>query len=214
MKTKVLAILLTGLLGLALSSPSAAFAGSKGNKSELRAKLVPAGSVLVEDFDGKVKYKKKASKKGSEEEIEAKVESELPNPTLGINDENSAADASFLLRIFQGTTTTLKGTCILLIKEIEFEYEGGTTLIGFEAEYAAKVKEKTPLSGLPTLSKKVGTCQVLPAAVDGIPDVVIGDTAAIYDSTGSTLFLSGVFQSGKHDDDDHDDDDDDEDDDD
>ena len=204
MKIRFWAILLAGLLGSSLSNSSISFAGGKGNKSELQAKLVPAGTVLVEDSEGKVKYKKKASKKGSEEEIEAKLESELPNPTLGINDENSAADASFLLKIFQGTTATLKGTCILLIKEIEFEYEGGTTLVGFEAEYAAKVKEKTPLSGLPTLSKKVGTCQVLPAAVDGIPDVVIGDTAAIYDSTGSTLFLSGVFKSGKVDDDDDD----------
>ena len=139
MKTRFWAILLAGLLGSSLSNPSISFAGGKGDKSELQAKLVPAGTVLVEDSEGKVKYKKKASKKGSEEEIEAKLESELPNPTLGINDENSAADASFLLKIFQGTTATLKGTCILLIKEIEFEYEGGTTLVGFEAEYFMSV---------------------------------------------------------------------------
>jgi hypothetical protein len=145
------------------------------------------------------------------------VESELPNPTVGIVDENSAADTTFLLKIFQGSTTTEKGSCILVIKEIEFEYlADGLTLEGFEAAFAAKVKEKVPLIGTPTLSRKVGTCEAvslvnnIPTVVNGVPDVAAGDTASIYPLTpiaGATPLLSGVFTSGDKHDDDHDDDD-------
>lgn len=220
MKSKVLAALLAGLLaapvGATVSFASGKAKSASKSETKLQANLIPALGSSVEDFEGKVKYKKKTGSKGSEEEIEAKVESEIPNATLGITDENSAADFSFLLLILQGSTTTEKGRCTLLIKEIEFEYEQGVTLTGLDAEYAAKVKEKTPLSGVATLSKKVGTCQVqtlvnnVPTAVDGVPDVAVGDTAAIYALTptpGSTPLLSGVFQSGHSDDDDEDDDD-------
>jgi len=221
MKSKLLATLLGGLLALPLSA-TVSFASGKaksgGSKSEttLQAKLIPLVGGSVGDFEGKVKYKKKTGSKGSEEEIDAKVESEIPNATLGIADENSAADFSFLLVILQGSTTTEKGRCTLLIKEIDFEYEQGVTLTGLEAGYAAKVKEKTPLTGVATLSKKVGTCQVqtlvnnVLTAVDGVPDVALGDTAAIYALTptpGSTPLLSGIFQSGHGDEDDEDDDD-------
>ena len=221
MKTKLLAVLIAGLLAVPLSGTISFASGkskSAGSKSEtiLQAKLIPSVGSPVEDFEGKVKYKKKTGSKGSEEEIDAKVESEIPNATLGIADENSAADSSFLLLILQGSTTTEKGRCMLLIKEIEFEYEQGVTLTGLEAEFAAKVKEKTPLTGITALSKKVGTCQVqtlinnVLTAVDGVPDVSPGDTAVIYALTptpGSTPLLSGIFQSGHSDDDDEDDDD-------
>jgi hypothetical protein len=52
-----------------------------------------------------------------------------------------------------------------------------------------------------------------PTLVDGIPDVVAGDTAGIYSSTpNSPALLSGIFQSGnRHDDNNDDDDDEDED---
>lgn len=212
MKAKILATFLAGLLAAPLSG-AVSFASSKaksGSSTEikLQAKLTPAVGSTVEDFGGKVKYKKKTAAKGTEEEIEAEVKSPIPNATLGI-DENSAADQTFLLKIFEGTTTTEKGSCILLIKEIEFEYEQGINLVGLEAEYAAKVKEKTPISGTATLTKKVGTCQVLtlvggvPTPVDGVPDVVAGDTAAVYalaPTPGSTALLVGVFQSGHSDD--------------
>jgi hypothetical protein len=209
MKCKILATLLAGLLATPLSGTLgfASGKGKSGSKSDtkLQAKLTPVIGSSVEDFEGKVKYKKKTSSKGSEEEIEAKVESPIPNATLGIVDENSAADSTLLLKIMQGSTTTEKGSCILLLKEIEFEYQQGVALSGLDAKFAAKVKEKTPLSGIATLSKKVGTCQVLsavnnvPTLVDGVPDVAVGDTAAIYalpPTPGSTPLLSGIFQSG------------------
>ena len=182
---------------------------------------MPSLGAPIDDFDGKIKYKKKTDSKGTEEEIDANVESELPNATLGIIDETSAAASTFLLKIFQGSTATEKGSCILVIKEFEFEYlPDGLTLEGFEAGFAAKVKEKVPLSGVPTVVRKVGTCEAItlinniPTSVSGVPDVVAGDTAGIYALTptlGSTPLLSGIFQSGdKHDDhdDDHDDDED------
>jgi hypothetical protein len=103
--------------------------------------------------------------------------------------------------------TTEKGNCTLLIKEIEFEYEQGTTLAGMEAGYAAKVKEKTPVLGAATVSKKIGTCQI--TLVDGVPDVLAGDIAAIYalaPTPGTTPLLSGAFQAGKNKGDDDDDD--------
>lgn len=218
MKTKILAAVLAGALAVP-SSAGVGFAGSKaksGGKAEtkLEAELTPAIGSSVEDLEGKIKYKKKTGSKGTEEEIDAKVESTIPNAALGITDENAAADQTFLLKIFQGATATEKGSCVLLIKEIEFEYEEGVNLAGLEAEYGAKVKEKIPLSGTATLSKKVGTCQVLalisgvPTAVDGVPDVIAGDTAAIYALTptpGATPLLVGVFDSEHSDDDDDDD---------
>lgn len=222
MNRQLLAVVLGALLAVPFSG-SVGFSKGGSGKSEtkLQAKLLPPLGVTIEDFDGKVTYKKKTDKKGTEEEIDAKVESELPNAAVGIVDENSAADTTFLLKIFQGATTTEKGSCILVIKEIEFEYlPDGLTLEGFEAEFAAKVKEKIPLTGTPTLKNNVGTCQTItlinsiPTAVNGVPDVVAGDTAAIYalaPTPGSTALLSGVFQAGKKIDDDDDDDDDDED---
>jgi len=217
-----LAIVLGGLLAVPFSGGSVSFAKGKfGSKFEtkLQTKLLPSFGISIEDFKGKVKYKKKTSKKGSEEAIEAHVESDIPNTTLGITDESSAASSSFLLKIFQGSTTTEKGSCILLIKEIEFDYEDdGLTVEGLEAAFAAKVTDKIPLTGISTLTKKVGTCQVttlinnIPTLVDGIPDVVAGDTAGIYSSTpNSPALLSGIFQSGNRHDDNDDDDDEDED---
>ena len=236
MKRKILAVVLGALLaipfsgvGMAAKKGKAAKAGGKSAKAEgtsgtaeikLQAKLLPSLGASIDDFDGKIKYKKKTDSKGTEEEIDAHVESELPNATLGIIDETSAAASTFLLKIFQGSTATEKGSCILVIKEFEFEYlPDGLTLEGFEAGFAAKVKEKVPLSGVPTVVRKVGTCEAItlinniPTSVSGVPDVVAGDTAGIYALTptpGSTPLLSGIFQSGdKHDDhdDDHDDDD-------
>jgi len=222
MKSKILAILLGVSLAAPLGGTSVSFASGKKAKSssksetKLQAKLRPVLGGTVEDFEGKVKYKKKSGSKGSEEEIESELESPIPNASLGITDEASAADASFLLRIFEALTGTEKGSCILLINELEFEYEDGLTLAGLDAAFAAKLKEKTPISGIATLSKKVGTCQVMSLVnnvatlVDGIPDIAEGDTAAIYALTptpGTTALLSGIFQSGHKEDDDEGDDD-------
>jgi len=222
MKSKILAIVLGGLLAasLPLGSTSVSLASGKDKSSskpvetKLQAKLLPAPEASVGDLEGKVKYKKKySSKKGTEEEIEAKVESSIPNESLGFVDESTAADASFLLTIFQGTTTTEKGRCILLIKEIEFKYDQGVDLVGMEADYAAKVKEKTPILGSASLKNKVGTCQAavsvnnVPTLVEGVPDVAAGDSAVISLLTptpGTTPLLSGIFQAGYGDDDDDD----------
>ena len=221
MNRKLLAVVLGALLAVPFSGSDGFAKGGSSGKSEtkLQAKLLPPQGVTIEDFDGKVTYKKKTDKKGTEEEIDAKVESELPNAAVGIVDENSAADTTFLLKIFQGATTTEKGRCILLIKEIEFEYlPDGLTLKGFEAEFAAKVKERVSLIGTSTLKNSVGACQAItlvnniPTPVNGVPDVVAGDTAVIYALApipGSTALLSGVFQADKKIDDDDDDEDDD-----
>jgi len=80
MKSKILAIVLGGLLAasLPLGSTSVSLASGKGKSSskpvetKLQAKLLPAPEASVGDLEGKVKYKKKySSKKGTEEEIEA-----------------------------------------------------------------------------------------------------------------------------------------------
>lgn len=222
MNMKLTALAVGGFLAMPLGAMSVSFAsgkaksGSKPVETKLQAKLLPAVGVIAADLEGKVKYKKKTSvTKGTEEEMEAKVESPIPNGSVGL-DESNAADTTFLLKIFQGATTTEKGSCIILIKEIEFEYEQGINPAGMEAKYAAKVKEKIPLSGSASVSKKVGTCQIsvlinnVPTVVDGVPDVAPGDGASIYALTptpGTTALLSGTFQSGRHGDDDDEDDD-------
>lgn len=87
MKSKFLAIVLGGLLAVPFSGGSVSFAKGKfGSKFEtkLQTKLLPSFGISIEDFKGKVKYKKKTSKKGSEEVIEAHVESDIPNTTWGL----------------------------------------------------------------------------------------------------------------------------------
>lgn len=221
MQKKLTAIVLGGLMAVPLGGMSVSFAAAgRAVETRLQAKLrqpVVVGATPVADFGGKVQYKKKSSAtRGMEEEFSAKVESPIPNMIAGV-DENNAADVMFMLKIFPGTPTapgappaTEKGSCILLIKAIEFEYTGGTSPAGMEAEYAAKVKEKTPLApALPSFSSKIGTCQTAPAvaggpAVPGIPDVALGDRAEIYGGTSMTPLLVGTFQAGGRDDDDDD----------
>ena len=84
MNRKLLAVVLGVLLAVPFSG-SLGFAKGRSGKSEtkLQAKLLPPLGVTIEDFDGKVTYKKKTDKKGTEEEIDAKVESELPNVAVG-----------------------------------------------------------------------------------------------------------------------------------
>ena len=55
-----------------------------------------------------------------------------------------------------------------------------------EAQYAAMVKEKTPVLGTTSVSRKVRTCQTLvliihvPTVVDGVSGVPAGHGASIY----------------------------------
>lgn len=212
MQKELTAIVLGGLMAAPLGGMSVSFAAAgRAVETRLQAKLrqpVVVGVAPVGDFGGKVQYKKKSSAtRGMEEEFSAKVESPIPNMIAGV-DEMTAADVTFMLKIFQGTTTTEKGSCTLLIKAIEFEYTGGTTPSGMEAEYAAKVKEKTPLApALPSFSSKIGSCQTAPTVVggtpgSGVPDVALGDRAEMYGATSMTPLLVGTFQTGGHDDDD------------
>ncbi len=55
-----------------------------------------------------------------------------------------------------------------------------------EAKYAAMVKEKTPVLGTTSISRKVRTCQTfvliihVPTVVDGVSDVPAGHGVSIY----------------------------------
>jgi hypothetical protein len=237
------------LFGLALLLPAHGFAGRKGSsKSEgksynkpshvkLRAKLLPAPGIDEEIF-GHAKYEKKSSSKSGEKKFVGHIKLPLPSSTLEIatGDLNLLFNTTFLLKIFVATTTgtppmttpTEKGSCILLLEKVVFDYEEGNVLEGVKAEYHADLKEKSKHSGAPELKKKIGDCDVLSSSTtpgtpaDGIPDIAEGDIAEVYAveqtstsaaPTMGTLLLTGTFTSKHHDDDDEDDDHDDDDDD-
>jgi hypothetical protein len=191
-----------------------------GGSTKLYAKFttVALEVTLPEEFKARVKYEKKSNSKGTEEEIEAKVGLALPPET---SLDPLVDTTGYLVRVLSGTTD--KGSCVLLAKAIELEYESGV-LSEFDVHYAAKVKEKTPTSGPPsTLKSKVGDCWSIPAAPAtpgrGVPDIVEGDIVELYSLTTlptiplagnpavESLLSSGVFQKGHdHGDDDDDDD--------
>ena len=245
MRTKITNTAVVALFGLALLLPPPGFAGRNGsNKAEgkyhnnssqakLRANLLPAPEI-DEEIHGYAKYEKKSGKKGGEEKFVGHVRLPLPSSTLeiGTADVGLLFNTVFLLKIFGSATTgtppvtTLaeKGSCILLLEKVVFDYEQGNVLEGVKAEYHVDLKEKSKYSGTPELKTKIGDCDVALSSTtgetpaDGIPDVVEGDIAEVYavqqTSTGlapsGTLLLTGTF-TAKHHDDDGDDDEEDED---
>jgi hypothetical protein len=188
-------------------------------QTKLYAKFTPlVGVVLPEEFRPRVKYEKKVGTKGTEEGLEAKVLFALP--TTAVLDDVDAT--GYLVRILTGAVE--KGSCVLLAKSIEFEYQSNV-LTEFDVRYAAKVGEKTPLApALPTVKSRIGDCwvdAVAPAVVGvrGVPDVALGDIVEISQllalpafpligpPTPGTLLISGVFQTTNDHGDDEDDDD-------
>jgi hypothetical protein len=246
-RRKITTTALAALFGFALLIPASGFAGRKNaSKSlskpanvKLSAKLVPAAGLPDEEIAGKAKYHKKSSAKHSEESFHGAIKIPIPSSILEIStgDVNLLFNTTFLLKILSASTTgtppvtTLseKGSCLLLLEKVTFDYEQGNVLEEVKAEYNAVVKEKTKDSGTPELKKKIGDCDVVqtvttpgaPAsAVDGIPDIVEGDIAEVYvleqtsagvAPTAGALLLTGTFTSKHYDDDDEDDDEDDED---
>jgi hypothetical protein len=191
-----------------------------GTTTKLYAKFatVAPGVTLPDEFKPRVKYEKKLNSKGTEEGIEAKVLFALPADTLL---DPLVDGTGFLVRILTGSTE--KGSCVLLPKAIELEYQSNV-LTEFDVRYAAKVQEKTPLTGPPsTIKTRVGDCWVAalaPAVAGrGVPDVLLGDIAEISSlpalpafpligpPTPGTLLVSGVFQTVTDHGDDEDDDD-------
>jgi hypothetical protein len=253
-RAKTITLTLAVLGALAVTIPTHGFAGRKGpgkgpSKSEgksynkashvkLRAKLLPAPG-LTEEISGAARYEKKSSSKGNEEKLLGGIKIPIPSSTLEIStaDLDTLFNTTFLLKISQVHTTgtppvsTLveKGSCIMLLKRLEFEYEQGNVLDELDADYRLALKEKTKGTDAPELKKRVGDCDVvLPStipggpvsSVDGIPDIADGDFVEVYvieqTSPGGTpttgaLMLTGTFEAH---DEDHDDDDEEEDDDD
>jgi hypothetical protein len=248
-RAKTITLTLAVLWALAVTIPTHGFAGpGKGpSKSEgksyneashvkLRAKLLPA-TGLTEEISGAARYEKKSGSKGSEEKFLSRIKLPIPSSTLEIStaDLDALFSMTFLLKISQVTTTgtppvsTLveKGSCTMLLKQLELEYEQGNVLDELHAEYKLGLKEKMKGTGTPELKKKIGGCDVvLPSttpggpvgSADGIPDIVEGDFAELYvleqTAPGATpmpgaLLLTGTFTSKHHDDDDDDEDDDD-----
>jgi hypothetical protein len=251
-RTKITTTAVVALFGLALLLPAHGFAGRKGSgKSEdksynkptnikLRAKLLPAPG-LDEEIFGHAKYEKKSSSKNGEEKFAAHIKLPLPSSTLEIapGDLNLLFNTTFLLKVIGATTTgtppvttlTEKGSCLLLLEKVVFDYDQGNVLEEVKAEYSADLKEKSKHWGAPELKKKIGDCDVISSGTtpgtpgDGIPDIAEGDIAEVYavgqtsvggTPTQGTLLLTGTFTSKHHDhdDDDEDNDDDEEDDDD
>jgi len=243
-KTKITTTALVALFGLALLLPTSSFAGRKGaSKGEgksygksshvkLRAKLLPP-SGITEEILGHAKYEKKSSNKGSEEKFDSHIKLPLPSSTLEIaaGDLNSLFNTTFLLKILGTSTTgtppvttmTEKGSCLLFLDKVEFDYEQGNVLEEVDAVYRADLKEKSKFLGTAELKKKIGDCDVVlssttpGAPADGIPDIAEGDIAEVYvlgqTSTGATptvgaLLLTGTFSSKHHGDDEDDDEDD------
>jgi hypothetical protein len=168
----------------------------KGSSTEIsfKADLIPDLEVLG---DGKAQYKKKTGKKGSEEKFKGKVE-------FSVLDVATAEDMVFEMHLARGTPPADYAVCLLRIKEIEYKYQSGDPVpVEVEAEYVVDVNQKTPVSGTPKLSEKVGNCTV--GGVPGVPAVQDQDTATVFQQgfTSSTL-LTGTFsaKSGDHDDDD------------
>jgi len=144
-------------------------------QTRLYAKFTPLlGVVLPDEFRPRVKYEKKVSTKGTEEGIEAKVLFALPTTTV-LDDVDATG---YLVRILTGAVE--KGSCVLLAKSIEFEYQSNV-LTEFDVRYAAKVGEKTPLApALPTVKSRIGDCWVdAVVGARGVPDVALGDIVEI-----------------------------------
>ena len=227
MKSRLLAAALVAAMAAPLGLASHSAADGKKSKSSkdggsstvtrLYAKFTPTiGVVLPDEFKPRVKYEKKVSlTKGTEEAIEARVGFALPPATV----LDTVDATAFLMRILSSGTE--KGSCVLLAKSIEFEYESNV-LTEFDVRYAAKVGEKTPLApALPTVKSKVGDCWVTGApGARGVPDVVLGDVVEVSQllalpvfplvaaPTPGTVLITGVFQAAyDHGDDDEDDDD-------
>lgn len=227
MNSKFLALSLVGALALPVAMVSQGSAdGGKvkpGRAAKLYAKFLPpaAGVTLPDEFKARVKYQRKVNSKGTEEEIDAKMLFAVPATTT--TDLNGVENAGYLLRILTGATE--KGSCVLLAKAIEFEYQSGV-LAEFDLRYASKVQEKTTLAIPPTstIKNRVGDCwvttPVAPAVAGrGVPDVAVGDTVELSSlaaipalpltaaPTPGTLIVSGSFQTGYDHGDDEDDDD-------
>lgn len=238
MKSKFAAVTLAAALAVPLAMSSQGLASGKGNSksskdggpsTKLYAKFgAPAsGVILPDEFKSRVKYQRKSNSKGTEEGIEAKVLLAVPAVNTGVppvdTDLNMLVDTTgFLIRIL--TAGVEKGSCVLPVKAIELEYQLGV-LSEFDVRYAAKVQEKTPIAGPPSIIKnRVGDCWVAPVApavvgARGVPDVALGDVVEIYSlatlpvlpldaaPVPDMLLLSGVFGTDHdHGDDDDDDD--------
>jgi hypothetical protein len=234
MTVKATAVFLATMLAAPLGVASQGIASGKGKdksshhdaSSKLYAKFDPACGTLPDEFKARVKYEKKSNSKGTEEEIDAKVRLALPPETLL---DPLVDTTGYLVRVLSGTPSTTcgtppavtaeKGVCVLLAKAIELEYESGV-LSEFDFKYAAKVKEKTPISGPPsTIKSRVGDCWVN-STTKGVPDVLTGDIVELYSLTLTTPLpltspptftapplLTGSFQPGYDHGDDEDDDD-------
>lgn len=230
MKSKFLAATFAVALAAPLAMSSQGLASGKGNSksskdggpsTKLYAKFaapVPP-LVLPDEFKSRVKYQRKSNSKGTEEGIEAKVLLAVPADTAL---DPLVDTTGFLVRIL--TAGVEKGSCVLPVKAIELEYQLGV-LSEFDVRYAAKVQEKTPIAGPPSVIKtRVGDCWVTTAVAPalpgrGVPDVALGDIVEVSSlaalpvlplaaaPVAGTLLLSGVFGTGHDHGDDEDDDD-------
>ena len=174
--------------------------GKKGKDGSteirFRADLDPVPLPDVDNIgDGKAHYKKKTGKKGTEEKFKGKVEF----PILDIATADDAVFEMHLARL--GVDYAV---CLLRIKEIEFKYQPGNPVpVGIEAEYVVDVSQRTPLSGTPKLTEKVGSCTALDGTTHLVPAVQEMDTATVFQQGSPSTLLSGTFLANS-DHDDHD----------